>query len=141
MAVKVSAAEFAEKHARRLKASLPDIRAGVARVTENPTEKAAAAQDKMIAKLTESVQSGKWARGLRRVTLEEWKSKMIDKGVNRIGAGVDAAMAKTTAFAEELIAFENHLLPTVEKMPDMTIDDSVARAGAWIRGMSEFKRS
>jgi len=37
---KLTPAEYAEKHARRLKASTEDIRKGVAKVTEAPTAKA-----------------------------------------------------------------------------------------------------
>jgi len=140
MGVKVTPEEYAEKQARRLKASTDDIRRGVARVTVSPTAKAAAAQDKMLARLTESVQSGKWASGLKRVSLEEWKSKTLEKGVNRIAAGIDAAHDKVVAFAGELLPFEDSLLGTVDSMPDLTLEDSISRASAWMRGMAKFRR-
>jgi len=103
--------------------------------------KAAASEDKMIMNLTESVTSGKWRAGLMRVSLEEWKSKMTDKGIPRIAAGIDAAHGKVVAFATELLAFERNLLPRIEAMPDLTLDDNILRAGAWMRGMAEFRRS
>lgn len=140
MPVRVTAEEYADKQARRLKAATEDIRRGVQRVTVSPTQKAAEAQDKMIARLTESVQSGKWAAGLRRVSLEEWKSKMLEKGIQRIPAGIDAAHDKVVAFASDLLAFEDTLLTKIEAMPDLTLEDSIARANAWMRGMSKFKR-
>lgn len=140
MPVKLTPEEFAEKHARNLKASVPDIRAGVTRVTESPTAKAAAKQDKMLANLTEAVSSGKWAAGLRRVTLEEWKEKTLAKGIVRIAAGIDAAHDKVVAFATDLIAFENTLMSRVGAMPDLTLEDSIARATEWIRGMAGFSR-
>lgn len=140
MPVKLTPEEYAEKHARNLKASLPDIRSGVERVTESPTAKAAARQDKMLANLTEAINSGKWAAGLRRVSLEEWKVKTLAKGVNRIATGIDQAHDKVVSFATDLIAFENRLMATVEAMPDLTLEDSIARATAWIRGMAGFSR-
>ena len=140
MPVKVSPEEYADKQARRLKAATEDIRRGVQRVTESPTAKAADAQEKMIARLVESVNSGKWAAGLRRVSLEDWKSKMLDKGINRIAAGIDAAKPKVIAFATELLAFEDTLLTKIDSMSDLTLEDSIARATAWMRGMSTFKR-
>ena len=45
---KLTPLEFQEKHARRLKASVEDVRKGIDRVTENPCELAAAKQDKML---------------------------------------------------------------------------------------------
>jgi len=140
MPVKVTPEEYADKQARRLKAATEDIRRGVQRVTESPTAKAAAAKDKMIARLVESVNSGKWEAGLKRVTLEDWKSKMLEKGINRIAAGIDAAKPKVVAFATELLAFEDTLLSKVDAMPDLTLEDSISRATAWMRGMSKFQR-
>ena len=141
MPIRITPTEYADKQARRLKAATEDIRRGVGRVTESPTAKAAAAQDKMLARLTESVQSGKWAAGLKRVTLEEWKSAMLDKGVNRIAAGIDAAKGKVVAFATELLAYEENLLGKIDAMPDLTLEDSINRSAEWMRGMSRFRRS
>jgi len=140
MAVRVTPAEFADKHARRLKASTEDIRLGVERVTDSPTAKAAAKADKMINNLSEAVRTGKWARGLNRVSLEEWKTKTLEKGLGRIAAGVDAARGKQIDFATQLFAHENALLGTISNMPDLTLEDSVSRATAWIRGMAKFER-
>jgi len=138
--IRVTPEEYAEKHARRLKASVEDIRRGLERVTVSPTAKAADSQDKMIARLTESVTSGKWARRLRAVTLEEWKAKTIGKGIGRIAAGIDAAHDKQVTFAGELLPYEATLLATVEKMPDLTLEDSISRMTAWARGMARFTR-
>jgi len=137
---KLTASEFQEKHARRLKASVEDVRKGIDRVTESPTEKAAARQDKMLSNLTASVQSGKWAAGLKRVTLEEWKSKARDIGVNRIAAGIDGAKAKVTNFAEQLLPHIDRQVAKITGMPDVTLDDNINRMTSFIRGMAEFKR-
>jgi len=138
---KLSATEFQEKHARRLKASTEDIRRGIDRVTENPCEKAASKQDKMLTNLTAAVQSGKWAAGLKRVSLEEWKTKARDVGVNRIAAGIDAAKPKVIAFAEELLPHIDRQKSKIAAMPDVTLDDNINRMTTFIRGMSEFKRT
>ena len=138
MPILITAEEFAEKHARRLKNAVEDIRVGVGRVTESPTAKAAMKQDKMLSRLQEAVTSGKWAARLRAVPLEEWKAATIDKGINRIAAGIDAAHDKQVRFAAQLLAFEGTLQAVIDKMPDLTLEDSVSRATAWIRGMSKF---
>ncbi len=138
--IKITPEEFAEKHARRLKASVQDIRTGVERVTESPTAKAAAKQDKMLQNITQAVQSGKWAARLKAVSLEEWKDKTINKGIGRIAAGVDGAYEKQVQFASELLPFQEQLSSKISTMPDLTLEDSVARATAWIRGMAKFTR-
>lgn len=138
---KLTAAEFAEKHARRLKASVEDIRRGIDRVTESPMEKAVAKQDKMLANLTASVTNGKWATGLKRVPLDQWKRKARDVGVNRIAAGIDAAKDKVTSFAEELLPHIDRQITKISTMPDITLDDSINRMTTFVRGMAEFKRT
>jgi len=138
---KLTAAQFQEKHARRLKASVEDIRTGIDRVTENPCEKAAAKKDKMLANLTRAVNDGKYERGLKRVSLEEWKRKARDIGVNRVAAGIDGAKEKVVAFAEELLPHIDRGRDKIKAMPDVTLDDNINRMTSFIRHMSEFKRS
>jgi len=138
---KLTPQEFQEKHARRLKGSVEDVRRGIDRVTESPTAKAAAKQDKMLTNLTASVNSGKWAAGLKRVSLEEWKKKTRDVGVNRIAAGIDAAASKVVAFAEDLLPHIERGQDKIKGMSDVTLDDNINRMTTFIRHMSEMKRT
>lgn len=138
---KLTAAEFQEKHARRLKASVEDVRKGIDRVTESPTDKAASKQDKMLTNLTSAVTSGKWAAGLKRVSLEEWKRKTRDIGVNRIAAGIDGAKEKVVTFAEQLLPHIDRERTKILAMPDVTLDDNINRMTSFIRGMAQFKRT
>jgi len=137
---KLTAQQFQEKHARRLKAAVEDVRQGIDRVSENPCEKAAAKQDKMLTNLTAAVQNGKWSAGLKRVTLEEWKRKARDIGVNRIAAGIDGAKDKVVAFAEVLLPHIDRGRDKIKAMPDVTLDDNINRMTSFIRHMSDFKR-
>ena len=138
---KVTAAQFVEKHSRRSKAALQDMRDGVQRVTEAPGIAAAAKADKMRANLVASLDNGKWQRRVAAVSLEEWKRAMIDKGVNRVAAGIDASEAKTRQFAEQLLSHQAGLMAKIEQMPDLTLEDGIARSTAMIRGMAEFEFS
>jgi len=137
---KLTPREFQEKHARRLKAATEDIRKGIDRVTENPCEKAAAKQDKMLTNLTAAIASGKWSQGLKRVSLDEWKKKARDVGVNRIAAGIDAAEAKVVSFAEVLLPHVDQGLDKIKGMPDITLDDNINRANEFMRHMATMKR-
>ncbi len=140
MPVKLTPAEFREKHARRLKAAVEDIRLGVERVDVAPGEKAAAKVDKWHQAISSQDTKDKWRRRVAAVSLQDWKEKMINKGVGRIAAGIDAAGPKVEEFAEKLIAHQNAGLGAIDKMPDLTLEDSISRATAWIRHMSQFKR-
>jgi len=132
--------EFQEKHARRLKASIDDMRKGIEGVTESPTAKAAGKASKMKTNLVASIDSGKWAAGLNRVSLSEWKDKMINKGLNRVAGGIDEAAAKTTAFAADLLPHIDSGVSAIKKMPDVTLEDNIGRMTSFIRHMSKFKR-
>ncbi len=140
MAVKLTAVEYQEKHARRLTAAVEDVRRGVDRVTENPMEKAASKQDKMLANLTKAVTDGRWAAGLKRVTLEDWKTKTRDVGANRIAAGIAAASGKVIAFAEELIPHINSGQAKLASMADITLEDNIQRMVTFTRHMATMKR-
>jgi len=138
---KLTAEEFQEKHARRLKESIPDITRGIERTTVSPTALAAAKEDKMKNNIMEALNSGKWKRGLLRVTLQDWQKAAIEKGVPRISIGIDAAKDKTTKFAGQLLSFEDSLLGELKKKPDVSFEDSVNRMVFWVRGMKKFKRT
>ena len=140
MPIKMTPAEYAEKQARRLKGATDDIRRGVMAVTEAPTAKAAAKADKMLANLTQAVQSGKWARRLKAVGLEDWRTKTLEKGLNRIAQGIDSAYDKQVEFASQLLPFEATLQAKVEAMPDATLEDSISKMVEWCRGMAKFEK-
>ncbi len=139
--VRLNPTEAADKHIRRTTAAVADMQRGVERVTEAPTALAADKIDKMRTRWLAAVDSGKVERGLRRVTLQDWKTQMLTKGVGRVASGVEAARPKLESFYGDLFAHENALLGQIEGMPDLSLEDSIQRMGAWARGMSEFKRS
>jgi len=138
---RLTPAEFQEKHARRLSAAVEDVRKGIDRVTVNPCELAAAKQEKMLANLTAAVNDGRWANGLKRVSLADWKDKAKNVGAGRIASGINAAKAKVIAFAEELLPHIDAGQSKLKTMPDITLEDNIARMTSFIRHMAEFKRT
>ncbi len=138
---KLTPQEFQEKHARRLTASVEDIRRGIDRVTVNPCELAIKKKDKMLANLTAAVNDGRWEKGLARVSLEDWKTKTRDVGVGRIAAGIQAASTKVVAFAEELLPHIDAGQAKLANMPDITLEDNIARMSTFVRHMANMKRS
>ncbi len=127
--------DISEKWGRRTKGAVSDIQAAIGRVSESPMEKAASKQDKMLTNLQASVTSGKWARGLKAVSLEEWKTKTAKKVGERLPGGIDAAMDKRRQFDTYLVGQLNTILPTIQKMQDLTMEDSLQRVRALMEHM------
>lgn len=137
---KLTPSEATEKHARRLKGATEDIRRGVERVQEAPGMQAAKKVEKFRQNLVESIDNGKWARRVASVSLTEWQGLMMDKGIPRIAAGVDAASGKIEDFFGQLFAHQEGLERKVASMNDLTLEDSINRMTTWVRGMAEFER-
>lgn len=138
---KLTPAQAREKWQRNLKAASKDIEMGVDRVTESPTNKAADKIDKMRTNLNAAIDSGKVERGLRRVTLSDWKASMKGKGLQRLNAGVQGAAQKVEGFYAQLFPYQESLQAKISNMPDTTLDDNIQRAVEYMRGMSEFERT
>jgi hypothetical protein len=137
---KLTPEEAAQKQAARLKASTEDIRRGIDRVTAAPTAKAAQKIDKMKANLVAAIDSGRVAKALQSVSLDEWKSKARDIGVNRIAAGIDAVADKQRQFYSKLLPAVDSARAKIASMPDTTLEDSINRMTAYIREMAKFKK-
>ena len=138
--VRVTPEEFQAKHARRTSAALEDMRLGVERVTEAPGMRAAAAEKKMRQNLLAALDSGKWRTRVSSVSLDDWKRDMLEKGVGRVTTGLDRSKDKVIEFAGKLIAHQNAILAKLDTMPDLTIEDSIARMTTQVREMVKFKR-
>src|SRR5712664_2059135 len=136
-----NAQQVAQKWARNLGASTEDIKAGVQGVTVNPAALAVAKQAAMLQKLTAAVQSGKWAKGLGRVTLQSWQAAMMDKGISRVASGAQASEGKFAAFMTQLLPVAERVKAQVKTMPKLTVEDSIARSAAAIRAFSDFGKS
>lgn len=129
--------QISNKWGRRMKGSITDIQAGIDAVTESPAEKAIAKQDKMLQNLTKAVTEGRWARGLSKVSLSDWKVKTKEKVATRLSGGVDGAMGKRKAFDQWLVGTLNNVLPEISGMPDMTLEDSVNRVRKLMQHMAD----
>lgn len=132
--------EYTTKLQTRLKQARPEIERGIARVTEAPGKKAAAKASKMLNGITESVNSGQWARRVGAVPLDEWKDKMMKKGVGRISTGIDEAGPKIMSFAEEFLPYLQRVQNELNSMPDATQDDRDMKMLRNVQLLREFKR-
>ena len=138
---RITPEEGADKLISNAKSAAPRIAAQVDKVTKAPTLAAAEKVDKMRMKFNEALDSGKVERGLRRVTLEEWKDKMKNKGIPRIASGLDASRNKIEEFNREFYPYLERVESEVAAMPDTTLEDNINRMVHNVRKISEFKRS
>ena len=130
----------AEKWNRRLKGAIEDIRVGVEATTKNPAEEARKKKGKWVARMTAKETHDKWDNALSKVTLDDWKNAMINKGLGRISAGADEAVSDVEEFMSELLPHIDEGKRKIEKMPDITLEDNIRRMEEFIRHMAKFKR-
>ncbi len=137
--VKLSPTDVSAKWSRRLKGAVTDIQAGIDAVDVSPAEKAIAKKEKMLQNVTAAIQDGRWEKGLAKVTLQDWKNTTKEKVAQRLGQGVDKGMQKRQQFDNWLVGRLNQKLPEIAAMPDMTLEDNIAKMVAMTRHMAEQK--
>lgn len=133
--------DIADKYIRNLTNATEDMRKGVENTLVNPAELAIKAIPKMKQNLVKAIDSGKVERGLRRVSLEDWKQSMLNKGIDRVAQGAEGAREKLVDFHTDLQAHQNKLDAKLAAMPKVTLQNGIDRMIAQVKGMAEFQRS
>lgn len=130
--------QVADKWAKNLAMSTDSIKAGVNAVTTAPGEKAARNQIGYISGVNEN--ADKWARNVRRVTLEEWRNATLNIGLQRLQTGTQKGKPRMEAFMQEWIPYEEQLKAKLASMPKGSLEASIARAAEAIRFNKGFRR-
>lgn len=138
MPVRATPTDATSKWVTNLSGSTERIKAGVARVTQAPGQKAAAQSQKWLQRVTASQQ--KWAQRVGSVSLQDWQQSMVDVGVPRVAQGAQAKQNKYTAFANEFFPYLSQGVARIDAMPSTTLEDNINRAIAMIRHNAGFKR-
>lgn len=133
---RVNATQWLEKWGRRMNAAGPDIQAGVNRVQTAPGQAAAAAQALFLQRLTESINSGVWARGVAAVSLADWQKSMTDKGIPRVGQGVTQAQRTKTGRITALLTAVDGAASAANALPKGGLEQSIQRATTFMREMA-----
>lgn len=101
---------------------------GIDAVTQSPMEAAANAKDAYAQGVNEAVASGRYERGLRRVSMSDWKKAAKEKGASRLASGANAAAGKVekffAVFGPKLMAITEQ----VRAMPKGTFEERQQRA-------------
>lgn len=138
MPVRATADQAVQKWLTNISGSTERMTSGAQAVTKAPGMAAAAAADKWLQKVTQSKQ--KFAANVSRVSLQEWQNSYINVGIPRVAQGAQAKQGKVLAFMQEFLPYLQRGVATIDQMPSVTIEDSIARATAMIRYNSKFKR-
>ena len=128
--------QIAAQWASRLAGSSQRISDGVAGVTVAPGQ--AAARQKAVWQQNTAAAADKWAGRVAGVSLSDWQTSMTTKGVQRIGAGAQAAAPKFAQFMGQLLP---HIASVKGTLPARgNLDQNIARMTAFVQGMSKFSR-
>lgn len=132
--VKVTPEQFTERWSRGLTNSADKIRSGVESVTESPTEAAAAQADVWLQNVTQS--RDKYVKGLKAVSLNQWKTATLQKGIPALQNSVNVAKPKVQNAAGKLIPAINDLLGSMPAR-GTTLDQNLERVRHMAQGLRE----
>lgn len=104
-------------------------RNGIDAVTENPMQKAADADDLYLARVEESVRSGRRRNALLSVPMTRWKENAKTKGAERLASGAVAAADKVRSHFQKWAPIYDQASEAVKSMPKGTREDAKARVG------------
>lgn len=136
---KLTPQEYAEKWSRRTSAAGADMQRGIERTQQAPGALAAAAQPALVANWNNAIQSGRWAKRVAGVSLQDWKTATISKGVPRVAQGAQQAQSKMATVAQSLLPAVDAAAAQARAIPKVTIEDSVNRAATYMRAMRAYK--
>ena len=131
---KVDAQGWLDKWGRRLNAAGTDIQNGVNNVTVAPGIKAAQQKALWLQRIQE--RADVWAKQVAAVPLESWKSAMLNKGVQRIAAGVTAAQKNKTQQIAALLSAVDTARAAAIAQPRGTLEQNIQRSITFMQTMS-----
>ena len=135
---RVSPQEGTTKWVNRLSAAVPDVQAGINKVTIAPGQQAAAKFTKWQQNTQAAAQ--KWKNNTANVSLQSWQQS-ASAGTARIAQGAQQKQGKYEAFASQFYPFLDAQVAKIKQMPDTTPEDRIQRAVAMMRANANFKRS
>ena len=112
---------------------------GVQSVTTSPTELAAQNEQGYLQGVTEAVASGRFAKGLRRVSLQQWKDAAVQKGASRLASGAAAAADKVSRFWTSFGPKLEQVTAQTNAMPSNTFEERMAKMTAQATAVHELK--
>jgi len=132
----------ANRWAANLANATQKITNSVNALTVSPTSLAANAAQTWLARLNDPATLTKFQNSLNRVTLNQWQTSMVQKGIPRISSGAQAAIqTKMIPFLTQWLPYEQAGQQQVKTMPKATLQDRINRAVFMINYNHQFKRA
>lgn len=139
MPVRATSAQATQKWLTNLSGATDRMKSGALAVQTAPGQKAAAAADKWLARVTQS--KAKFAANVSAVSLQSWQQSYVNVGIPRVSQGAQAKQQKFTNFMDQYLPYLAQGLQTIDQMPNVTLEDGVNRAVAMIRWNAKFVRN
>lgn len=135
---RTTAQEWLQKWSTNLNGAATYIKNGVNRVTVAPGQSAAAAADRMLAGVTNSITNGTWQKAVAGVSLQQWQQSMINKGIPRLQQGTAQAVATKQDKIAQLLQNVDQATASISNLPKGGLQQGIARATAYMTAMSQL---
>lgn len=135
-----SAQEVAAKWVQNITNAQQSMKNGVARVQKAPGQSAVEKAQKWQQAMSDPATFQKWQNNVGRVSLSAWQQAMNDVGIQRVAQGAQAKQAKFEQAMAPLLQYIDSARDQVKSMPDLTIEDRIARSAAMQRLMHQYQR-
>lgn len=137
-----SAAQVAKNYSDGITGKgLTNWKLGVSDPRSHPGQAANQNLDKAVRNFSNAVTSGKLAAANTSYTQQEWTQAALTKGAPNYSGSVSRSLPRYQATMSKMLPDIYNLSDQIHQMPKNGVEDSVARSGAWIRGMSAKKGS
>lgn len=136
----MTGSEGAAKWVKNMLGNKESARRGAEGVKESPGKKAAERQDAYAAGCAEAASSGRFASACRAVTLEDWKSAYLDKGLKNLDVGVKAAESKMAKFLDKFLPYIQAKSKEIQGMAKGGRSEAMARIEANLDALESFKQ-
>lgn len=136
----VSAAEAASRWVGAAAGAQQRYVDGVQGTSKDPTQLAIAAQNKLLANVTQAITSGRFARNLGKVGKSGWQAAVQAKQAN-YSTGIQASQSKYEAAIGPVLQQISTLQSQVSAMPSATFQDSINRMVAFSTGLHNWAQS
>ena len=114
---------------------------GVQNVTTAPNAAAAQALPRWIASVTSKDTQDKYVAKNNAVTLQSWQQATVQFGVPNLSRGAQKGQTKYAAFANSFYPYLSTGLAQIAAMPNVTLEDRIARSTAMMRYNAQYKGS
>lgn len=138
MPVKSNPTAATAKWVSSLSGASQRMKDGAMGVQKAPGVAAAAAADKWLARVTQA--KDKYKARVGAVTLAQWQDAYVNVGIPRVAQGAQAKQGKYQAFLTDYLPYLDTGLKTIDAMPNVTLEDGIARATAMIRWNAKYVR-